>query len=319
MILIAPDKFKGTLTARQAAAAIASAIQDQEYIKAPMADGGEGTADILCSSPEWDKHDSYYVNNHTRTAVIDSSAVIGLKGIDIRHHDILKASSAPLGVKVREIIKGGCEKVLIGIGGTSTCDGGRGFLIGLGTEKLSLYRNKIIGLSDVCVPLVARIGEPSALMFAAQKGATSADICILQQRLESIYEKYPQKRSPYDGAGGGLGFAIASVIGAECVSGAEYILEHYDIDWSKITLTITGEGKIDDQTATGKVVEVVTRTSLAHGVPVVAFGGTVEPRLKSQSIISTSDYLPGLSLDTETATLRLQAAVRDYFSRLYKE
>lgn len=316
MILIAPDKFKGTLTARQAASAIASAIQGRDYIKAPMADGGEGTADILCSSPQWERHDTYYVNNLTRTAMIDSSAVIGLKGIDVRHHDILRASSAPLGVKVREIIKGGCEKVVIGIGGTSTCDGGEGFLVGLGTEKLSQYRDKIIGLSDVSVPLIAKPGEPSALMFAAQKGATPADIRILQHRLESLYEEYPGRRSPYDGAGGGLGFAIASVIGAECHSGAGYVLDHYEIDWSKITLTITGEGKIDDQTATGKVVDAVTRASLAHGVPAVAFGGIVEPQLKSPTVISTSDYLPGVPLDTETATLRLQAAVKDFFSRL---
>lgn len=315
MILIAPDKFKGTLTARQAASAIASAIKDIEYIKAPMADGGEGSASILCSSPQWDRHDSYYVNNHTRTAVIDSSAIIGLDGINIMHHDILKASSAPLGVKVREIIKGGCEKVIIGIGGTSTCDGGEGFLVGLGTEKLSTYRDKIIGLSDVCVPLVAAHGEPSALMFAPQKGATPQDIDILRRRLEGLYHKYQNRRSPYDGAGGGLGFAIASVIGARCFSGAEYVLDHYNIDWSKISLTITGEGRIDDQTATGKVVNVVTRTSLAHGVPVVAFGGYVEPHLRSESVISTTDYLPDMTLDTKTATLRLQAAVKDYFSK----
>lgn len=316
MILIAPDKFKGTLSARQAAAAIASAIRDREYIKAPMADGGEGTADILCASGHWERHDTYYVDNRSRTAVIDSSAIIGLKGVDITNHDILKASSAPLGVKVREILKGGCDKVVIGIGGTSTCDGGEGFLEGLGIEQLKQYRHKIIGLSDVYVPLVAEIGSPSALMFAAQKGASESDIHILHHRLEALYREYPGRRSPYDGAGGGLGFAIASVIGAECVSGAAYVLDHYEIDWSKITLTITGEGKIDEQTATGKVVDVVTRTSLAHGVPVVAFGGIVEPALKSPSVISTADYLPDLPLDTTTATLRLQAAVSDYFARL---
>ncbi len=315
MILIAPDKFKGTLSARQAATAIAVALKDLEYIKAPMADGGEGTAEIMCASPRWERHDTYYVDNNTRTAVIDSSAIIGLKGIDASKHDILRASSLPLGVKVREILKGGCDRVLIGIGGTSTCDGGVGFLEGLGIEQLKQYRHKIIGLSDVSVPLVAEIGKPSALMFAAQKGASETDIRILHHRLESLYKEYPGHRSPYDGAGGGLGFAIASVIGAECVSGARYVLDHYDIDWSKITLTITGEGKIDEQTATGKVVDVVTRTSLAHGVPVVSFGGIVEPALKSPSVISTADYMPELPLDTTTAALRLQAAVSDYFAR----
>lgn len=314
MILIAPDKYKGTLSAAEAAEIIKEALDRHDVIKAPMADGGEGTARILCRDLSWQPRDCYFVNPHTRTAVIDSSAVIGMSGIDPAHHDILRDTSYALGLKVREILKGGCKKVIIGIGGTRTCDGGMGFLDALDRDKLHLYRDALIGLSDVRVPLVAPIGQPSALMFARQKGATDIDIDVLHRRLTEIYREYPGWRSPFDGAGGGLGFAIASVIGAECRDGAKYVLDNYDISWQEISLIITGEGSIDTQTSQGKVVSVLHAKGDELGIPVIAFGGTVTPALESDTVISTTRFYPELPLDKNTAALRLSAAVKSVFS-----
>lgn len=313
MILIAPDKFKGTLTAIEAADIIAGALGRNDVVKAPMADGGEGTAKILCRDLRWQPHDCYYVDPHSRTAVIDCSSVIGLAGVDLARHDILRATSYPLGVKVREILKGGCRKVVIGIGGTSTCDGGMGFLEALDSDKLYTYRNSIVGLSDVRVPLVAPIGQPSALMFAAQKGASGIDIEVLHRRLTEIYREYPHSRSPFDGAGGGLGFAIASAIGAECFDGAAYVLDHYDIRWHDISMIITGEGSIDAQTSQGKVVSVLQAKGKELNIPVIAFGGKVEPGLESDTVVSTTKFYSELPLDKKTAALRLKAAVKSVF------
>lgn len=309
MILIAPDKFKGTLTATQVARIIDSELPG-DCLMMPMADGGEGTAEAIASAtPGWVQRNGYFVHPASATAAIDSSAVIGLGRVDVGHHDILSASSAPLGVAVREILKGGCKKVIIGVGGTSTCDGGLGFLEVLGLERLHEYRESLMALCDVKVPLTAPAGSPSALMFAPQKGAGSADLPILKSRLESIGRRWPHRRSEFDGAGGGLGFALASVIGCRACLGAEYILGLNDVDWDKISLVVTGEGRVDPQTARGKVVAVMQHAAARHNIPTVVFGGYVEPRLQSARVISTCDTPPA-RLSAGLAEENLRLAVR---------
>lgn len=315
MILIAPDKFKGTLSARQAASIIADELSAYYCVKAPMADGGEGTASILCASPRWEEHDQYYVDRASRTAVIDSSAVIGK-----RQPDLLKASSAPLGIKVREIVKGGCDKVVIGIGGTAVCDGGLGFLEGLGLDHYENYRHHIVGLSDVAVPLVPEgegdlEHEPSALMFARQKGARDVDFPVLLQRLKNVKKEFSHGRtSPYDGAGGGLGFAIASAIGAPCYSGAKYVLDHYDINWAEVDVAITGEGRVDAQTRRGKAAQAVAEAAASHGVPCIVVGGAVAPDAvcpEGAYLFAADEFMRGSTLSEAVAEERLRLCVRN--------
>jgi len=309
MILIAPDKFKGTFTAEQAARIIGSELPHQ-CLMMPMADGGEGTADAIASaSTGWEQCNGYVANRETATAAIDASSVIGLQKTDLSRHDILTASSAPLGTVVREIIKGGCKKVIIGVGGTATCDGGVGFLEALGLERLEEYREALTALCDVRVPLVAPAGEPSALMFAPQKGATPADITLLKARLESVERRWPHRKSPFDGAGGGLGFALASVIGCRACLGAEYVLALNNVDWNHIRLVITGEGCVDAQTSRGKVVDTMTKAAAKRGIPTVVFGGYVTPELRSTHIISTFDKRPD-TLTRQSAEEALRRAVR---------
>lgn len=314
MILIAPDKFKGTLSATQAVAIIADELSAFFCLRAPMADGGEGTAAILCSGPQWVQHDCYYVDRSSRTAVIDSSAVIGK-----RQPDLLKASSAPLGIRVREIIKGGCDKVVIGIGGTAVCDGGLGFIEGLGLDHYESYRRHIVGLSDVAVPLLPESGaamesEPSALMFARQKGARDIDFPVLFQRLKNVQKEYSHGRtSPFDGAGGGLGFAIASAIGAPCHPGANYVLDHYGLDWSQVDVAITGEGCVDAQTSRGKAAMAVMDAAASRGIPCIVVGGTVAPSAacpQGVTLLAADEYLPGENLSKTVAEERLRLCIR---------
>ncbi len=308
MLLIAPDKYKGTLSAPEAARIIADVITEPCCL-APMADGGEGTSDVLCSSPEWYSDGLARVNPNTGEAVIDSSAVIGLQGVDLRHHDLLTASSSPLGREVRRLLDYGYKRVTIGIGGTCTCDGGAGFLEALG--DYIAYKDRLLGLSDVQVPLLAPPGRPSALMFAPQKGATQQMLPLLAEKLARVEAKYGPARSVFDGAGGGLGYALASVIGAQVVPGAQYVLDSYRIDWSKVRLVITGEGRYDHQTATGKVVHQVCLQAREHGVETVVLAGTVAPGCEEPNVVACDSYLPEQPLTPAVAAERLRLAAGD--------
>lgn len=316
MILIAPDKFKGTLSAREAASVMADGFGGYQCLMAPMADGGEGTALALASrNPEdWEERGGYFVHKPSRMAAIDSSAWIGLRQA-AEMGGVMHASSAPLGLKVREILEGGCGKVIIGIGGTGICDAGVGFLNALGADRLNSYADRLIGLSDVCAPLLSADGGLDALTFAPQKGATEADLPVLRRRLIEAMRLWGGGRtSPFDGAGGGLGFALASAIGARCFKGAEYVLGNYGIDWSRIEVAITGEGCIDAQTLAGKAAHAVCEAAISRGIPAIAIGGCVRDGVEATSrpgltIISAERYKSSDTLTPDEAASRLRAAV----------
>ncbi|MDE7375842.1 MAG: glycerate kinase [Muribaculaceae bacterium] len=311
-ILIAPDKYKGTLTAREATDIIAGELSQWPCIKAPMADGGEGTALALCSGPGWEERGQYFINPLRREAVIDSSAVVGIRP----GADILALSSAPLGVLVKHLIEGeSVEKVIIGVGGTGMCDGGVGFLRALGDYKR--YADRLLGLCDVAVPLLPQEPDgPSALMFAPQKGATEADIPVLRERLEMAMRDYGHGLRPFDGAGGGLGFAIGNAIGAPCVSGARYVLDHLGIDWREVSCVVTGEGRVDDQTAQGKVVSVLSQAAAEHGVPCFVLAGCISGSISSDSIIDASAYIADAPLTPAIAAARLSHAARQLILKI---
>jgi glycerate kinase len=302
MILIANDKFKGTLSAEQAANIIANVLGRSKCVITPMADGGEGTAKVIGACSPWQCQGKWYYNPLTHEAAVDSSTAIGLQQIDRTTHNILTATSAPLGELLNEIADAGAVRIYLGVGGTATCDGGEGML-----DTLSPRRNWsdiIIGLCDVAVPLC------DALMFAPQKGATPEQLPLLAERLKRVQRRFGGI-SPWDGAGGGVGYALASALGCKCTSGARFILERYNIDWADINLVITGEGRIDEQTARGKVVSEVQAAAAAHGVRCIAIGGSVCPTLLNDSnIINTSQYLADMPLTPETAAKRLRLAAQ---------
>lgn len=301
-ILIAPDKYKGTLTAQEAADIIAAELTDWQCVKAPMADGGEGTAQALCSGPGWEFRGTHFVNPSLSEAVVDSSAVVGIQP----GADILALTSEPLGFLVRGLVENGIKKVIIGVGGTGICDGGVGFLRGLGDYKR--YADRLLGLCDVAVPLVPlEPGGASALMFAPQKGATEADIPILRERLEGAMREYGHGPMPFDGAGGGLGFAIGNAIGAPCVSGAAYVLDRLGIDWQTIDCVVTGEGRVDEQTAQGKVVAVLSREAAKRRLPCYVLAGSVAGT-PAGHVIDASAFLPSSSLTPAIAAARLSHA-----------
>lgn len=319
-VLIAPDKFRGTLSAREAADVIAAAIGCDHPIIAPMADGGEGTAEVMCGSlPGWMWRGDHYYNHSTRCAVMDSSAVIG--------HDcfpgvgILERSSYRLGMRVAELLGDDVEHLTLGVGGTATCDGGLGFYLAL--KDMPDVARRMTAVVDVETPFFG------ALDFAPQKGATEADLKVLRRNLERIVLKYPAAPTPCDGAGGGLGRALAGLLGVQCRRGADYFINSYNVDWDSVGLIVTGEGSVDALTARGKVVARLAERGATHGIPVVAIGGRVDPSLNplgpadagciaeriaqarrdsSVVYISTDRWLADQPLTSETARRRLSLA-----------
>ncbi len=332
MILIAPDKFKGSLTAQQVCDIIEAALHARgltDTLSLPMADGGEGTPGILAGRE-----------------VIVSHDFIGTANPVMRSDDVMHRSSAPLGQAIIAAERRQPERPMyIGIGGTATSDGGAGLLQALGARYFDCYGREmaaditpaqlpqiahadisrldcekwsrlLTGLSDVKASLLPP--GLSTISFAGQKGARTADLQLLEIGLANLRKVLGvNDSSPYDGSGGGIGFALASVIGATVKPGAEAILDSYTIDWNRVKLVITGEGQIDQQTAGGKVVDTLCHRARDLDVPSLAIGGYVEPHLRTRgrhTVLSTiskpSDYVAAL------AGQRLRTAVERYLDFL---
>lgn len=292
MIIIAPDKFKGTMDAWTASVTIADALRDagcRESVRlCPMADGGDGSADILRELlPQG-------------CSVVESHAAIGPDRF--LTEAAMRRSSHAFGAALAEALRRGGE-VLAAIGGTGCCDGGAGMLQALGMRALDAD-GRLIGepltpgllpqvaavdfsglpdcrgltaLSDVTASLLPADGCPlSAMDFALQKGFRPEELPQLEAALRHWQDIASRARSSIDGAGGGVGFALGSVLRARIRSGAEYILDRYGIDFGRVRAVITGEGCIDAQTGGGKVVETVARRATAAGAKVLAVGGRVK-------------------------------------------
>ncbi len=356
-ILIAPDKFKGTLSAREAADTIAQELLPLKarLITRPMADGGEGTSEAIAGLTGMKTRfiearnsamepipggATYYFNPASRTAAIDSSAVLGLGLLKEGAPSPMHRSSYPLGEAVLSIIRKDSPTLLyIGIGGTSTVDAGAGFLQAIGFRFFSgdnelphpvtaamlnsvtrvlppespVCSPPIIALSDVAAPLVADTDKPSSLTFAPQKGATPAEINSLRESLRHLSTLQPSTGGKYDGAGGGLGYALAA-IGAEMVAGSSYLLDMMDIPSISPDIIITGEGSLDSQTELGKAVAALADYGTERDIPVIAVGGRVTadfsiPELAA--VFSTQLYPPCGCLNYRTARARLSNASRD--------
>lgn len=309
MILIAPDKYRGTLTASHAATIIAEAMEADCHVL-PMADGGEGTAACIAAMEPgfWSMlYDGCYVNAGRREAVLDSASVIGYSP-DILKLKPLDRTSEPLGEALSRLFETpAVDTVYLGIGGTAVCDGGEGMLR---TLRYRLPEGKrLIGLSDVAVPLLpAAKGGFSTLTFCPQKGYTETDIEKIEARLVRLSQKLGACESPFGGAGGGIGYAVADVLGCECRLGADYILDRAAVPWEKISLIITGEGRYDRQSGLGKVVGALVAEGSRRDIPVVCLAGSVsDEMLKNDNftVVDLSGYLRDAPLNSDVAARRL--------------
>lgn len=263
-MLACPASLKGVLSAREAAAALAEGLRGA--VELPVADGGEGTLEVLYAARggEWREaavHDAFGRPRVARwlllpdaTAAVESAEAIPL---DPARLDPEAASSRGLGELILAV--GRPRALLVGLGGTATMDAGAG----LGLRELPAP-------TRVACDTLARLREAPRL-FGPQKGV--ADVEELERRFAAL--DLPDV--PGGGAAGGLGAALAA-LGAELVPGAALVLDAIGFEPRGFDLVVTGEGTVDRTTATGKAPGEVARRCREAGVRCVVFGGrVVEP------------------------------------------
>lgn len=326
-IVIAPDSFKGNLTSMQVATAIEKGIRrvlpSATCIKVPMADGGEGTVQSLTDAlggrfvyknvcgPDGNKVRARYgLLADKKTAVIEMAEASGLPLVKEQYRNPLTATSYGTGELVIDAINRGALKIIIGIGGSATNDGGAGMAQALGVKFFNakgkqisshaaggmldriadilmddvhpgVAKCRIVIASDVDNPLCGKRG--ASYVFGPQKGATPAMVKRLDANLR-YFGMLIKKRLNVDirtlrgaGAAGGLGAGLVAFAGAKLQSGVDIVIQATDLKSSlrSADLVITGEGRVDFQTAFGKTPAGVARVAHRYKVPVIAIGGSL--------------------------------------------
>ena len=311
--LAAPASLKGVLAARDAAALLADglAAAGVECGQCPVADGGEGTADVLSSVLGGVWHEATVADPLGRpvparwlelpdgTAVVEAAAAVGLGLVAPAERDPLRASSRGLG----ELIEAtGGRRLLVCLGGSATVDGGRG----LREVVASLPQGTRVAC-DVSSPLL-----DAARLFARQKGADDAAVAELGRRLAADEALARYAALPGAGAAGGLGAALAS-LGAELVPGAALVLDTIGFDrrLDGAALVVTGEGTVDRTTPEGKAPSEVVRRAAARGVACVVFGGVVAEPLPDVETVALSGDPARVRDDLRELGLRLGTRLVD--------
>ena len=285
-VVAAPDKLRGTALAGEVADAIARAAASAGWIcdRAPMADGGEGTLEALgganrtttVTGPLGAPVEAAW-RLDGRTAVIEMARASGLELVGgPEGNDPVAASTAGTGELIVAALDVGATRVIVGLGGSATTDGGLAAL----RAMHPLGRLKGVDLVAACDALVPFLD--AAVLFAAQKGATAAQVELLRRRLERLAQVYQDEHGidvldlAGAGAAGGLGGGLAAA-GATLVSGFEIVADELAL-YDRIEgadLVITAEGFLDAQSFEGKVVGGVLGLADAAGVPTVAIVGQV--------------------------------------------
>jgi glycerate 2-kinase len=268
--LASPASLKGVLSARDAAAALGEGLRagGAEVEEVPVADGGEGTLDVLHGAlgGEWRGSSARWLELPNGVAAVESAEAIGLGLVPEEERDVLRASSRPLGELIEDVIAAGPAELIVFLGGTATVDGGAGLL-----ETLNAIPVPTRAACDVRAPLLDAVW-----VFAEQKGATPEQLPELERRLLDNPALEPYREMPGAGAAGGLGAALA-YLGAELVEGAPLVLEliGFRDRLSSAQLVVTGEGTVDRTTWMGKAPDAVLTVCREHGVRCAVFGGRV--------------------------------------------
>jgi glycerate kinase len=284
-VIVAPDKFKGSLTAPQVAGAVArglrEAIPGLDVRCLPVADGGDGTVDAAVAAGflrvgRWVTGPvgkpvaaSFAVRGDT--AVVEVAAASGLAGL--AELAPLTATSRGTGELLRSALDVGCRRIVLGVGGSACTDGGVGMIDALGERVAEFADVDLVLASDVDNPLLGPNG--AAAVYAPQKGASPRQVEVLEERLRAWADRVGHEfvDAPGAGAAGGIGFAALALLGARRRPGIEVLLDlvRFADALPGARLVITGEGSLDEQTRYGKAPAGVA--AAAKGVPVVAVAG----------------------------------------------
>lgn len=330
-IVVCPDSFKGSLSALDSAKAVArgvrSARPEAEVVEIPLADGGEGTLDVLVRATGGELrsaqvHDPltrpieacYGILGDGKTAVVEMAAASGLGLLAESERNPTVTTTYGTGELLLAAAHSGTRRIVVGIGGSATNDGGAGALTALGARfldsddcdlprggaalavlsriDLSEFRFPVANVEvqvacDVTNPLCGPNG--ASMVFGPQKGATPE----MAKRLDTALAIYSRvvKRDlgkdvvdlPGAGAAGGLGAGLAAFLNAELTSGIDLVLDAVGFDEALdgTDLVVTGEGKLDEQTASGKTIAGVLRRASSRGIPVIALCGSISGDLSA--------------------------------------
>ncbi|MHB0999712.1 MAG: glycerate kinase [Armatimonadota bacterium] len=325
-VVIAPDSFKGSMTSIEAADAAACgvlrAVPDAVLDIIPLADGGEGTVDAMvratggrfvhlqATGPLGNRIESFFgILGDGTTAVVEMAAASGLSLVPDDKRNPMLTTSFGTGELIRAALDSGCGRLILGIGGSATNDGGIGMAqalggrfkdaecneVGFGGGELARIRNidlsaldqrlrntDIIVACDVDNPLTGDQG--ASAVFGPQKGADTDMVKVLDSGLSNLADVIRRdigidvEHIPGAGAAGGMGAASVAFLGGTLKSGIDIVMDatHFADRIEGADLVITGEGRIDAQTIHGKAIRGVMRVAESKRVPVIAFAGGIE-------------------------------------------
>jgi len=353
-IVVAPDKFKGSLPATQVAAAIAAGLHagrpGAEVVTIPVADGGEGTVDaavaagfervpVTAAGPAGDPVRASYARRG-EVAVVELAGVCGLARLPGGRPAPLTASSFGAGEVLRAALEAGARRIVLGVGGSASTDGGAGLLQALGVRVLdtcgepvrpggaglrevaaldltglhrALYPAEIILAADVDNPLTGPDG--AAEVYGPQKGASPAEVAALDAGLRrwaavvAAAVGRDWSRTPGAGAAGGVGFAALAVLGATRRPGIELVLDlaGFETALDGADLVITGEGSLDAQSLAGKTPVGVARAAARRGIAVVAVAGRSTLREAELAAAGIAAVYPLTDLEPDLERCRAEA------------
>lgn len=324
-VLIAIDSFKGSMSTFMANGAVSDAVKsvypDAQTVMCPLADGGEGTVDAIVSATGGEirrvevtgplgarVNAKYGVIPETKTAVVEMAEAAGITLVAPQDRNPLETTTYGVGEIIKDAIKNGYRKFIVGIGGSATNDGGVGMLQALGFSFVDKDGNEIErgakGLArlekiitdkvltelsecsfcvacDVKNPLCGKNG--CSHIFAPQKGADLPMIEKMDKYLERYAEisktVFPSADENHEGAGaaGGLGFAFLAYLNAKMQSGISLVIEQTGIEEKirDVDVVVTGEGRLDGQSAMGKAPIGIATLGKKYGKTVIAFAGGV--------------------------------------------
>ena len=360
-VLVCPDKFRGTLTARQAADAIARgwgrASPGDELALVPLADGGEGTLDALVpdagtsvpgfhridrtvTGPDGDPVDAQ-AGVRGRTGVVEMARASGLLLLTPVRRDPCRTTTRGTGDLMRALLDQDVDRLLVGLGGSATNDGGMGMARALGIRFLDGEGEEIreggaalvnlaridargidprlaavdcVGLTDVDNPLCGPMGASAT--YGPQKGASPDDVWDLDRALGHLAAVAYRdlgldlQHEPGTGAAGGLGFGLRAFCGASLRSGVDVVMETvgFDDEIRGVDLVVTGEGAFDEQSLHGKVPAGVMRAAELRRIPVAVVCGSARVHPEGILVRSLVDRVgPERAVDEARRSVELVA------------
>lgn len=347
-VLVAPDCYGDSLSAVEAAAAIATgwtrSRPGDSFIVAPQSDGGPGFVQVLASrigglrrlrvsGPlDTEVTAQWVFDAPSRTAYLECAQACGLALLDgpPTPETAMAAHSSGVGQLIAAALEAGAARIVVGLGGSACTDGGQGMvneLGGLDTARKWMSGVELIAASDVDYPLLGPWG--AARVFAPQKGADTATVAKLEVRLEGwalVLDTVAGRdvsAEPGAGAAGGIGAALLA-LGGRCESGAAIFgeLTHFDDDLADADMIVTGEGHFDEQSLHGKVVGEIAAAARQLGIPVIVLAGQVSVDKSTarvsgiMSALAMSDYAGSVRLALADAANQLMGLASETAARL---